>query len=145
MTIESFESDWEKQWFTYRPQEWGRKTHKIYDEQWKAPDGAKLAIEVCSEKSNTSVIGIDQYAVEVELKGGSEWQSIVLVPNDFKDAAGAVLTNWNGIRELRLVANDTLNKKVDGKNKSMKLGASWKGAKPKFRNLRWIVEQGKRI
>jgi len=49
LTIESFKGDWEKEWFTYRPAEWARKTHKIYDPQWAAPEGAKLSLEVRCE------------------------------------------------------------------------------------------------
>ena len=140
LTIETFEGDWEKEWFTYRPEEWGRKTHKIYDERWKAPAGAKLAVEVLAEQSNKLVVGIDLFAAEVELSGGGRWQSIFLSSDDFKDASGASLTDWDGVRELRLGANDSLKKNVDGKDTRLKLGGIWKGAAPQFRNLRWITE-----
>jgi len=140
LVIETFEGDWEKEWFTYKPQDWARRTHKLYDEQWKAPPGARLAIEICSEQSNKMVIGIDQYAAEIQLKENSNWQHIVLSPEDFHDAAGKVMPDWNGLKELRLGAQETLKVKVNGKNKTLKLGADWQGEAPQFRNLRWIKD-----
>ena len=138
LMIETFTGDWEKQWFTYSPNDWGCKTHKVYDDLWKAPVDARLAIVVHVEQANKLVIGIDNYAAEVELSGGIDWQQIVLSTADFHNAKGGALTDWNGIRELRLGATDTLKEKVDGKNKMLKLGAPWKGLNPEFRNLRWI-------
>lgn len=138
LTIEAFEWDWEKQWFTYSPDEWGRKTHKVYDDQWKAPAGAKLAFDLRAGQRNKLVIGIDTYAAEVELPGGAEWQQIILSTSDFTNVSGVTMTGWEGILELRLGATDTLTKKVDGKNERVKLGAPWKGPNPEWRNLRWV-------
>ncbi len=133
--IESFEGDWEKEWFTYKPDQWGRKTHKVYDPQWAAPAGAKLAIEVQSEKPNKMVIGIDQFVAEVEVKGGVEWQSIVLSPSDFQDSAREALTSLEGIKELRFADQENLRDKQTKKNR--KIGATWNGKAPAFRNLHW--------
>ena len=138
LTIETFAGDWEKQWFTYSPNDWERRTHKVYDEFWKAPEGARLALDVHAEQANKLVVGIDSYVAEVELSGGDNWQQIILSTSDFHNAAGASLTGWNGIMELRLGAADTLRERVNGKNKSVKFGAAWKGSNPEFRNLRWI-------
>jgi len=138
LMIETFAGDWEKQWFTYSPNDWGRKTHKVYDELWKAPADARLAFDVRTQQANKLVIGIDSYAAEVELSGGSDWQPIVLSLADFKNATSVTLVDWKEIRELRLGATDTLRQKVGEKNKSLKLGAAWKGPNPEFRNLRWI-------
>jgi dienelactone hydrolase len=138
LTIEDFTGDWQKEWFSYKPEDgWGRKTHKVYDAMWKAPSGAKLALEVKSDKENVLVVGIDAFAAEVRLKGGA-WQSVSLAPDDFKNAAGEPLASWAGIRELRLDASDSLKIKVDGENKTLKLGGVWTGSNPEFRNLRWI-------
>ena len=76
LVIETFEGDWEKEWFTYKPEDWARQTHKVYDEQWKAPTGAKLAFEVRSARRNKLVVGIDQYAAEVQLEGNSAWHPV---------------------------------------------------------------------
>ena len=138
LMIETFEDNWQKQWFTYRLEDWGRRTHNIYDDLWKAPVGARLALDVRAKQANKLVIGIDSYAAEVELSGGVDWQQIVLSTADFHNAKGGALTDWKGIRELRLGATDELREKVDGKNTSLKLGVQWKGSNPEFRNLRWI-------
>ena len=79
--IETFEPGWEKEWFTYRAKEWGRKTHKIYDDRWKASRFAKLAISVRSERPNKMAVGIDAFAAEIELDGGDKWQTVTLTPS----------------------------------------------------------------
>lgn len=139
LVIETFEGDWEKEWFTYRPKEWGRTTHKLYDPKWAAPKGAKLAFDVLSENPNKLVVGLDNYAAEMDLAGGAGWQTLVLSASDFKDASGGAMTGWAGIRSLRLAAKDRLASKKDGKEQVLQLGAAWQGPDPKFRNLRWVV------
>jgi hypothetical protein len=141
LMIETFTGNWKKQWFTYSQNDWGRRTHKVYDDLWKAPADAKLAVDVRAQQTNKLVIGIDSYASEVELSGGVDWQPIILSSADFHNAARVALTDWRGIRELRLGATDTLNEKVDGKNIRLKLGSPWKGSDPEFRNLRWIASK----
>ncbi len=136
--IETFEGDWEKQWFSYRPEDMQRKTHKLYDPQWAAPAGAKLALEVLSEKANKLVLGLDAYAAEIQLKGSSNWQQVVLLPDDFKNAEGKTLSDWQGIMELRLGDRETLRGK--DRNQSVNLGAKWQGKKAVFRSLKWVTE-----
>lgn len=138
--IEDFKGDWEKEWFTYTQDDWARKTHKVYNGKWKAPEKAKLAIDVRSKNPNTLVVGLDGYAAEVQLNGGCDWQNIILSPGDFKNMPGDVMTSWEGLKELRLGAEDTLKKRVGEENKSRKVGAPWTGPKPEFRRLSWIVK-----
>ena len=137
LLIESFEGDWEKEWFNYKPKEWTRNTHKLHDERWKAPAGAKLALEVLSESPNTMVVGMDGHAAEIDLVGGDAWQAIILTASDFKDATGAVMSDWSKVKTLRLAATDRLVSNKDGKQQISQPGAVWKGPNPKFRNLRW--------
>ena len=137
LLIESFEKDWQKEWFTYEMTDnWARKTHKLHDPQWQAPAGAKLALEVRTGPPNKLVVGLDGYAAEVSLAGGAEWRSVTLVPADFHDADGNPLPSWSGLKELRLGAQETLRSKKEGA-KPVFLGGNWKGAAPEFRNLRW--------
>jgi len=140
LVIETFEGDWEKQWFTYKPEDWARRTHKIYDEQWQAPPNAKLVFEVRSAKPNKLIVGIDRYAAEIQLAGNSEWQPIVLAQGDFRNNAGVATLEWTGIKELRLGAMETLRSKNNSEEQKLTLGANWQGVKPDFRNLRWITE-----
>jgi len=140
LVIETFDENWQREWFTYRPEDWGRRTHKIYDDKWKAPANATLAFEVHSPEANKMVVGIDDFAVEITLEGGSQWQSIRLSPTGFQDVDGTPLPNWNEVKELRLVAAETLRTSGRGARKSRDLGAPWQGPKPEFRDLRWIVE-----
>ena len=138
LMIESFADDWEKEWFTYRPLEWGRFTHKLHSDVWRAPEGAVLAFDVRAADSNRMVVGLDKVAAEVEVRGGSEWQTVRLSASDFHDVVGHPRTDWKNIRELRLVEKDRLNGKVDGVDRQVVLGGGWKGAPPEFRDLRWI-------
>jgi hypothetical protein len=138
LLIESFEGDWEKEWFNYKPGEWTLNTHKLHDDPWKAPAGAKLAIEVLAELPDKLIVGLDAFAAEVSLTGGAAWQSITLDAGDFRDASGTARSDWSDIKELRLAATDRLTSTKDGKESVVQLGAAWKGSHPKFRNLRWV-------
>ena len=138
--IEDFVEGWEKEWFTYREKEWGRKTHKVYDPRWKAPEEAKLSFEIRAEKANTLVIGIDHFATEVKIKGGSEWQSVELNPARFVDADGGGLESWDGIKELRYGPTDAVRSIQRGSKTRKSFGGPWIGASPALRNLRWTEE-----
>lgn len=139
LVIEDFAYDWEKEWFTYRPDEWARTTHKLYDETWKAPRGARLSVEVQAGKPNTLVVRLDEYAAEAQLKGGDDWQQIVLTPSDFRDQAGEALADWSGTRRLTLSPAEHLRPQRGQSGNPRRVGADWKGAPPRFRALRWQV------
>jgi hypothetical protein len=139
LLIDDFAEDWHKEWFTYDlTDNWARKTHKLYDPMWLPPPLAKLALEVRCEQPNKLVVGLDSFAAEVPLAGGTNWQSVVLFPPDFRSAAGTSILDWKGIKELRLGATETLSSSIGGKDAVLTLGADWQGAKPEFRNLRWV-------
>ena len=135
--IEEFKGEWKKEWFSYKAEKWGIKTHKIYDPMWQASEGAKLCMEVKSEIANKMIIGLDGYAAEVSLIGKNEWQTIQLSVGEFKDALNKPLKNWIGLKEIRLDDTDTLRPPRGSSAKSRKLGDQWEGKVPEFRKLRW--------
>ena len=142
--IEAFEPGWEKEWFTYDLSgNWARRTHKLYDPQYRAPAKARLSLEVRAREANKMTIGLDGFAAEIAVRGGPEWQSVTLASNEFQDGAGAKLVGWEGIKELRLGAKEILQPKQPSKaekNKSAMpviMGGAWNGTPPEFRNLRW--------
>ncbi len=137
--IEDFSGDWEKEWFTYRPAEWARTTHKLNENIWKAPPGATLSLEVRSPAPNTLVALLDGHAAEIELLGGGAWQSIDLSPADFLDAGGSPLADWSEVRRLKLSHAEHLRPKRGDKGQPRRVGRNWKGTPPRFRNLRWDV------
>lgn len=139
LLIESFEGDWEKEWFTYKPDEWARSTHKIADETYAALKGAALAVDVLAEQSNTLVVVIDGYAAEAQLSGGDKWQAVVLRLHDFHDAGGDPLSSWKDIKQLTLTPEERLKHKRGSKGSPKQIGKHWNGTKPRFRNLRWQV------
>lgn len=134
--IETFEGDWRKEWFSYQNDGWGIRTHKVYHPLWKAPESASLSFEVSTEAPNRMVIGLDDSAAEVSLKGGSEWQTISLKVSDFLNAEDESRENWEGLMELRFMPTERLRSTAkEGKPKLM--GGQWNGPEPRFQNLRW--------
>jgi hypothetical protein len=141
--IETFGPGWEKEWFTYRPEDWARRTHKVNDPQWAAPEDARLALGVRSEEANDLVVGLDDSAALVRLTGGKAWQEIVLKPSDFRNATGEARTDWAGLMELRLGSQETLRAGSGETRQSHGLGSAWSGPKPDFSRLRWLAAEEK--
>jgi len=76
--IETFQGDWEKEWFNYKPDRWSWTTHKLNDPQYQAPEDARLLLDVQSDSSNTLVLQLGSYAAEIAIEGGRKWQQILL-------------------------------------------------------------------
>jgi rhamnogalacturonyl hydrolase YesR len=138
LLIEAFDAGWEKEWFTYDASKWARSTHKVYDPQWRAPEGAQLAFAVRSAQANKVIVSVDGAAAEVNLVGNDQWLPVVLSLSDFRDAKGNALKDWKGLKTLGLSAKETLKAKVDGVEKKVVLGGEWVGAAPEFKDLRWV-------
>lgn len=137
LVIEDFKGDWQKAWFTYRSGEWARMTNKVYNDLWKAPANAKLALKVRSAQANKLVVLIDGHAAEVKLDGGRQWQDVVLAPSDFRNQAGESLPGWGNIKQLKLTHAEHLRPKRGDKSKPRLVGGHWRGPAPEFRELRW--------
>ncbi|MFK7820243.1 MAG: dienelactone hydrolase family protein [Planctomycetaceae bacterium] len=135
--IETFTGNWEKLWFNYRAPTWAKTTHKLRDETWKAPPEVNLAIDVQSDEANTLVLKLDNHATEIKLRGGNDWQSIVLRPADFTNAEGEALESWETVRSLKLSPAEHLRPKRGSTAERKRVGKNWIGEPPKFRNLRW--------
>ena len=134
--IEDFDTDWQQEWFSYKPQTWPHKTHKLYHPAYQAPTpNSELKIKVFSEQDNTLVMGLDKHAATMPLKGG-QVNEFSLKLSDFKDYENNSLSSWKGIAELRLSDSETLR---SSKNRSQtrRLGKAWQGSAPKFKKLSW--------
>lgn len=138
--IEDFEGDWAKEWFTYRPAEWARTTHKLNAEVWKAPAGARLVLELHAAEQNKLVVLLDQYAAEAQIAGGDALQKIVLDPSDFTNYSGEPLSDWGSVRRLKLSHAEHLRPGRGQTGAPRLVGANWKGSPPEFRSLRWEKE-----
>ncbi len=136
--IETFQGDWRKAWYRHDRDDWGLRTHKVYHPMWAAPAGAKLALDVLAAEPNKLVIGLDQHAAEVVLSGQGAWQTVTLGAAEFLNAENEPRGNWDGLKELRILAAEHLRAK-DRSQKPRLVGAGWKGAPPQFRNLRWVA------
>ena len=145
--IENFAPGWQGEWFTDNYSgEWPWRTHKLNSDEWPAPPGARLAVNVRSAQPNKLVVQLDDYAAQTELKGGGEWQTVSFAAADFHDALGAELSGWKQFEQLALADKLALEANKHGKKISISIGAVWQGAKPEFRDLRWLqapVQNGK--
>ena len=139
--IETFVGDWHKEWFTYRPSEWARTTHKLHDEMYRAPAGAKLALDVRSLEPNELVVLIDDYAAVASLDGGNEFEQLTFAPHDFQNHAGESLIDWNSAKRFRLSPAEHLKPARQDPGKPRLVGRNWRGAPPTFRNLRWKIPE----
>ena len=137
--IEDFQGDWEKEWFTYRPLEWARSTHKLYDEKWKAPENALLSLEVQSAEPNRLVVMLDDFAGEISLSGDDQWERVTFKAADFSNYHGATLEDWSAVRRLELTHAKHLPPDSGHDGIPKLVGGNWQGAPPKFRNLQWEV------
>ncbi len=145
--IESFEGEWRKEWFSYRPEEWSITTHKLNDAMYTAPTlsqaqagspaSTKLSIDVASDQPNQLVVLIDDYAAVLDLPGGSVSQSHVLSLADFKNYAGETLGRWADAKRLKLSAAEHLKPSRGQSGKPRLVGKHWKGPPPKFNQLQW--------
>lgn len=142
LLIEDFRGDWRKQWFSYRPQEWAITTHKLNSPIWSAPANAKLVLQVASANGNKLVVRLDDHAAELDLAGGPTPQTFVLQPQDFRDYSDKPLSDWSGVRRLKLTPAEHLRPGRGETGSPRRVGANWKGGPPTFHSLRWSTEPG---
>ncbi len=142
LMIESFADGWQQEWFTTEVEAWPRSTHKLFDQQFRAPaSDARLAWQVRCDRPNKLVVLIDEHAALVDIKQTRHWQDIELSSSDFRNHAGDPLANWNTIRVLKLSNAERLIPGPNANTKPKILGKVWQGADPDFRNLRWVTKQ----
>lgn len=135
--IEPFDENWEKEWFTYKPDSWARRTNKLYRRVYRPQETAKLQLQVISAQANDLVIKIDDHAAVTELNANPDWQTVTLEKDDFKNLAGEPLSSWNDAMQLTLSPAERLRPSRGEKLQSKVVGKNWKGPDPQFRNLKW--------
>lgn len=141
LMIEDFKGDWQKEWFTYRPQEWARSTNKLNCETWKAPPNANLSLKIKAAQPNKLVILLDEYATEISVEGGNVWKTISLQPQDFESVSGQQLSSWENIRLLKLSHTGQLRPGRGAEGSPKFLGGHWKDDEPTFQALQWQTNQ----
>lgn len=121
--IESFKGELNRDWFTYKPDHWGRSTHRVHEPQWRAPAGAKLGIEVLAADPLNLEISLGDHSAVKAIPAAPDWQESVFAPADFKNKKGEALGDFAPAQILAF---------GEGPGKPSP-------SVPKFRNLRWIV------
>ena len=138
LLIEAFEADWQQGWYSFNENgDWPFRTNKIQHPKWKGPNGARFVLEVQSTQPNTLVLQLDQHAASATLLSGDTWQTISLRCADFLDANGDRLGDWATANELAIVQKVTLKQGNTTKN----VGAVWLGDLPRFRQMRWELDE----
>ncbi|MFN3188974.1 MAG: alpha/beta hydrolase family protein [Aureliella sp.] len=141
--IEDFADGWERHWFTYRPDEWARTTHKLNSPIWAAPEDGELVLQLAADLPNTMVVVIDDFVAEVNLDGPSreratpQEQVIRLRPTDFRNFAGESMKTWRESKRLTLTRQHTLRPGRGQEGAPKKFGGPWKGQPPVFHQLSW--------
>ena len=137
--IEDFSGEWKKDWFSYNQKKWGLRTNKLHEPIWAAPSPqSRISLEVRSDIANKMVLWVDGHGVELTLSGSGIWQRFSFPPTALKNSEGTGLTDWIGIKELRLDDTEKLKVPRGSSTKALKVGAPWQGPPPAFRNLCWI-------
>jgi pimeloyl-ACP methyl ester carboxylesterase len=144
VVIEDFQGDWKKEWFKYSDAETTLRTHKIYNDKYKAPaPNSKLSISVLSEKANKIALQLDDYAAEIELKGSPDWQTFVLDKSDFLTADKKPLRSWKKLFMLAVISSKQhliVRPPRGSKKKVIRriIGGEWKGKKVQLKDLKWL-------
>ena len=120
LVIEDFAEGWEKEWFEKGN---GRKTFKLRSPRFQPPVGARLGLEIQSEKKTRLYLSLEKekhnYRHTLEVEGGGDWQQIVLSPADFK-MKDESLEVWEGLDMVIALSG----------------GMQWDEVE--LRNLKWI-------
>jgi len=123
----------------------------LRDSKWQAPSAtAKLALDVKCSKSNHLSIELDDYRVEIPLRGTSQWETVVLSLQDFrlkeqkepknnKEEKPQKLQQWTAINELVIAPGETAHPGQP----EVEVGKGWQGPLPEFRNLLWLQQEEK--
>jgi hypothetical protein len=145
--IEDFGKNWQKKRYTFNYSgQWPYRCRKLRDSKWQAPSAsAKLALDVKCSKSNNLAIELDDYRAQILLRGTSQWETVVLSPEDFKlreqkdpkkdkEKKPQKLQQWTAVNEVVIAPGETVN---PGQSE-VEVGEGWQGPLPEFRNLRWV-------
>lgn len=122
--IEDFQGNWEHEWYNLNGKRtvWERKTNKLYDSMYQAPDFAKLAFGMSSRQAGTLTISLDGHSARFDLDGSGTWQDVALLPLDLTNKAGDGRLDWKNLHGMSLV---------------FKPAKAEDAIAPLLRNLRW--------
>ena len=83
-------------------------------------------------------VSIDGFGSEIKLPGSNIWKEFQFPASAFTNAQISSLKSWEGIKELRFDDVIDLRPPKGSKMKNRRLGTTWNGGEPEFRNLRWV-------
>lgn len=142
--IDDFAHGW-RDWYLLsadNPHHWEYSTRKITDPKWQGQSGQRLTIDLEAEKPNELLVVLTQnffrsyrgksqeFVAVVKLKGGSDMETVLLEPGDFKTIDGEGLSSWMNVDLLSFRAYFDMGGELLGSK-------SWAGGQPKFRRLYW--------
>lgn len=142
--IDDFARGWQD-WYVLEasnPHHWEYSTRKLSDPKWQGQPGQRLTLDVQSDKANELVIVLQEnffrgyrgksqeFIAVAKLNGGSDHQTVVLTPANFKTLDGEALTSWKHVDLLSVRAYFEKGRKTLGSK-------VWAGDRPKIRRLWW--------
>ena len=129
------------------PHHWQFWTRKITDPKWRGAVGARLTFDVKVAEANKLVVVINEnffrgyrgrqrdVVAVVDLEGGG-WKRVSLPVSAFKTPdSKTTLGSWGTADQLGFRAY------FDSRDGQLVGSKSWKGDRPRFRNLRWTLSR----
>ena len=150
LLIDDFSKRWQD-WYLLsadNPHHWQYWTRKINDPKWQGRKGYRLSFDVKSNAKNPLIVIVSEnffrsyrgkqqdYVATVPLSGDG-WQAVTLAVDDFASLDGnKQLASWDHLDLLGLRPYH------DERGSGLRVGSDqWAGAKPQFRNLRWVTDR----
>lgn len=122
---------------------WQHWTRKVTDPKWRGPDGTRLALTLrVAETNRMTLIAVENewrnyrgprrtYALDVDLRGSAEAQTLTFAPGDFKIVGqGPPLKSWSQLDVLGITAQPE-------RSATPPTTRRWQGKVPEFLRVEW--------
>ncbi len=139
MIQETFNSSTLKGWYRMTDIDVNIRTLKLTNPKYKAPKYSKISIDVRAEKPNHFVFVVGGFWSVTKLKGGNEWQQVILYPSDVTGPNKTSRTDWEDIKEISTRYTLPMNSNEEEQEVlPEEFSKGWVGKPAELRNLSWI-------
>ena len=125
--IESFDENWEKEWYFTRGGKFPMESWCLNDSGVPIPEYGKLVIEIKSQEPNKLKVEMNDYkagafSATFPVKGGNVSEKIEIYPFMLNGKDGGHLAGWQDVPRPRIVLGPA---------------GKWNGATPEFKQIFW--------